>query len=161
MNFHAEVTYPTTLHEVLAMLRDPEYQRERLRVAGVDADSIEIVDTDDGFASVVKVTQSADELRLPSMAKRFLPADGVRATITESWSNGGDTGEILLDLDGLPVEFTATSSLTESDSSVKRVVDGTIRVSVPLVGKKIETQAVKHINDIVRAEEQAARNYLA
>ncbi|MDO5720642.1 MAG: DUF2505 domain-containing protein [Actinomycetaceae bacterium] len=161
MEFRAEVTYPADLQVVLAMLKDPEYQRERLRLAGMEAESIEVMSTDNGFASVVKITQNADDIRVPPMAKRFIPADGVRATITEFWDEEGDSGTIALDLAGLPIDFTATSRLRGAGESVKRLVEGTIQVRVPLIGKKIEAQAVQHVKDIVEAEEQAARAYLS
>lgn len=160
MKFDATVTYPAPLDAVWSMLRDEKFHKSRLQAAHVKADHIEIVDEGDAFTAVVEMMQDASDVKIPSMAKRFLPSDGIRATISERWDTTTCEGVLTVDLGGLPVQFVATSHLNDDGSSVTRTVSGDLTVKVPMIGKKLESEAIKQVSRIVTAEEQAANNYL-
>lgn len=160
MKFDAKVTYRAPLDAVWSMLRDEKFHQARLQLAHAEADSIEIAEEGDAFTAVVEIMQDTSDLKFPTMAKRFLPADGIRATISERWDTTTCEGVLTVDLGGLPVQLSATSHLDDNGHSVTRTVSGDLIVKVPMIGKKLESEAVKHVSEIVTAEEQAAADYL-
>ncbi|MDO5729629.1 MAG: DUF2505 domain-containing protein [Actinomycetaceae bacterium] len=160
MKFDAEVTYGAPMAQVWSMLRDTQFHEARLRAAHVDAKSVDVLEDGDSFTSVVEIVHDSTKLKLPSMAKRLLPSDSIRATISERWDMTTGEGVLAVDLGGLPVQLEATSRLHDEGESVTRTVRGDLTVTVPMIGKKLEAEAVKQVGEIVAAEEQAAADYL-
>lgn len=162
MEFHATAKYPAPLDEVLKMLTSEEFQRVRLADLPVKIKSVQI--NDGPKKSEVTVTTEIHakpaDLNLPSMADKFIPRQGLTVAMTETWNIDSSQSVLTFDTGGLPVKVSATSKLIDEGDAVTRNVEGTVTVSVPIVGRKLEQRAVAEMGEIVRAEESAARKYL-
>lgn len=162
MEFHATAKYPAPLDEVLKMLTSEEFQRVRLADLPVKIKSVQI--NDGPKKSEVTVTTEIHakpaDLNLPSMADKFIPRQGLTVAMTETWNIDSAQSVLTFDTGGLPVKVSATSKLIDEGDAVTRNVEGTVTVSVPIVGRKLEQRAVAEMGEIVRAEESAARKYL-
>ena len=63
-------------------------------------------------------------------------------------------------VDGAPVSVEATSTLAPADAGSVRVVTGNVSVRVPLLGGRIEKEAVAHLGRVVEREQALAANWL-
>ena len=64
-------------------------------------------------------------------------------------------------VDGAPVSVEATSTLAPADAGSVRVVTGNVSVRVPLLGGRIEKEAVAHLGRVVERERELAATWLA
>lgn len=79
---------------------------------------------------------------VPASLQRFLPADG-RVLQTDVWQpvgpDGVRRGSWRLEASGAPARMTGQLRLEPSGTGCRHVVEGTVEVSVPLVGRRLET----------------------
>jgi hypothetical protein len=78
---------------------------------------------------------------VPGFLERFLPKEG-RAVQNESWgppdANGICTGSWSVDIPGAPATLGGTSTLEPSGTGSVQIINGTAKVSIPLIGGKAE-----------------------
>jgi hypothetical protein len=125
------LTYDASRDAVAAMLLDPAFREavlERQRVTRGSA-------TLDGDVMTVEQARSSDGV--PSFAKKFI-GDEIVIVQTETWSSPDRAG-IVITIPGKPGEVTGSSRLAEADGQTTQTVDLEVRVSIPLVGGKIES----------------------
>ena len=143
MQFTQSISYPGTVDEVVAMYLTPAYLERRFGqfvVEGSQAVSVEGERA--SFAGTVR-----PEL-IPAAAARFVKSD-LRVSFTEEWT----TNEA-----GVSVE--ATSTLTSAEGGSVRDVTGNVSVRVPLLGGRIEKEAVAHLGRVVEREQALATQWL-
>ena len=157
MQFTQSVSYPGTVDEVVAMYLTPDYLERRFGqfvVAGSSTVSVEGERV--SFAGTVR-----PEL-IPSAASRFVKSD-LRISFTEEWTSNeaGASSRTSVTVDGAPVSVEATSTLTGTETGCSRAVSGNVSVRVPLLGGRIEKEAVAHLGRVVEREEALAATWLA
>lgn len=156
MQFTQSVSYPGTVDEVVAMYLTPAYLERRFGQFVVDGSSTVSVEGERvSFAGTVR-----PEL-IPAAASRFVKSD-LRVTFTEEWATNeaGATSRTSVTVDGAPVSVEATSTLSPSDAGSAREVSGNVSVRVPLLGGRIEKEAVTHLGRVVEREQALATNWL-
>ena len=156
MQFTQSVSYPGTVDEVVAMYLTPAYLERRFDqfvVEGSQAVSVEGERV--SFAGTVR-----PEL-IPAAAARFVKSD-LRISFTEEWARGeaGATSRTSVTVDDAPVSVEATSTLAPADAGSVRVVTGNVSVRVPLLGGRIEKEAVSHLGRVVEREQALAAQWL-
>ena len=156
MQFTQSVSYPGTVDEVVAMYLTPAYLERRFGqfvVEGSQAVSVEGERV--SFAGTVR-----PEL-IPAAAARFVKSD-LRVSFTEEWTTNeaGATSRTSVTVDGAPVSVEATSTLAPADAGCTRDVTGNVSVRVPLLGGRIEKEAVAHLGRVVEREQALAANWL-
>ncbi|MDO5035120.1 MAG: DUF2505 domain-containing protein [Actinomycetaceae bacterium] len=159
MKFHTSVTYPADLSSVKRMLQDEDFYRRRLEKAPVQVEGVDVRASDGQVQATSSFVARVDELEIPAGAKRFLPDSGLQISVVETWNTADNTGKIVFNAKGLPVSMSATCVLIEEGNKVRRDTDGDLTVSVPLLGRKIETAAIGNISKVVELEEEIARRY--
>ena len=79
---------------------------------------------------------------VPGFLERFLPADG-KAGQTDTWEpdagDGTRRGTWRADIPGAPAEVSGRMRLEPDGSGSRYVVEGTVKVRIPLVGGKAES----------------------
>lgn len=156
MQFTQSVSYPGTVDEVVAMYLTPAYLERRFGQFVVEGSSTVSVEGERvSFAGTVR-----PEL-IPAAASRFVKSD-LRVTFTEEWATNeaGATSRTSVTVDGAPVSVEATSTLSPSDAGSAREVSGNVSVRVPLLGGRIEKEAVTHLGRVVEREQALATNWL-
>ena len=156
MQFTQSVSYPGTVDEVVAMYLTPAYLERRFGQFVVEGSSTVSVEGERvSFAGTVR-----PEL-IPAAAARFVKSD-LRITFTEEWARGeaGATSRTSVTVDGAPVSVEATSTLAPADAGSVRVVTGNVSVRVPLLGGRIEKEAVSHLGRVVEREQALAAQWL-
>ncbi len=139
MDVHVEHPYDASPDDVFAMLTDPEFLRARLEATGaLKYEVVECEETSDGgFRIVTRRTVQAD---IPGFARRvFTPTNSM--TQVEDWRpafEGAREGMWRIDAQGVPVSTSGTTHLESVDGGAAQYIDGTIKVSVPLIGGRLE-----------------------
>ena len=157
MQFTQSVSYPGTVDEVVAMYLTPDYLERRFGQFVVACSTTVSVEGERvSFAGTVR-----PEL-IPSAASRFVKSD-LRISFTEEWTSNeaGARSRTSVTVDGAPVSVEATSTLTGTGTGCSRAVSGNVSVRVPLLGGRIEKEAVAHLGRVVEREEALAATWLA
>lgn len=141
MDSKLEYSYDADPDVVFAMFSDPEFLRAKLEATGaLEYEVVECAKTPDGgFHIVTKRTVKAD---IPGFAKRFFKPN-TSMTQTEDWepaSDGTRAGTWRIEPQGVPVPVSTsgTTRLEGSGGGAVQLIAAIIKVSVPLVGGKLE-----------------------
>lgn len=156
MQFTQSMSYPGTVDEVVAMYLTPDYLERRFGRFVVEGSTTVSVEGERvSYAGTVR-----PEL-IPAAAARFVKSD-LRVTFTEEWTlnEAGATSRTSVAVDGAPVSVEATSTLTPSDAGSVREVSGNLSVRVPLLGGRIEKEAVARVGRLTDSEQASAAQWL-
>ena len=157
MRFRHEQHYAATPAEVHAMLADESF---RARVTDAQEARTSTVDiTPDGDAVTVRLDQTRGSEGIPAFAQKIV-GDSIRIVQVETWA---DASEAALDvtIPGKPGRLTGTISLAVDGSGTVKVVDGDLRVNVPLLGGKLERLVADLLGEALDQEGQVGKAWLA
>ena len=156
MEFSQSVTYPGTVDEVVAMFLSSGYQERRFGSFVVEGSSSTVVE-----GERITFSGTARPELLPAAASRFVKG-ALHISFTEEWTRdeAGARSRTRVTVEGAPVSVEATSTLAPADAGSVRVVTGNVSVRVPLLGGRIEKEAVAHLGRVVEREQALAANWL-
>lgn len=161
--FRSEDHYDATVDEVFEAMVDRDFVVQKYTTLGHrDIEVLELAPTASGGHRVA--TQRTVEAQgMPDFVKRVV---GDRQTIvqTDEWSARGDDGTRTstwsVETKGVPATVTGRSTLRpDGDGAVISIV-GDIKVSVPLIGGKIEGSVVGVFEAQARAEMEFGQQWL-
>ena len=162
MDFHNEYRYAATPDAVFAMMREPEFIREKLKATeALEYDVVECADAPDGaFRIVTTRTVQAD---IPSFARKvFKPTQAM--TQTEEWSAAtAESREATWKIEpkGVPVTTGGTSRLEAVDGGTVQHIIGSIKVKVPLIGGRLEKFVYDQAAATMEKEHEFGQRWLA
>lgn len=160
MKFTESYSYPANLDTVLKMYRDPAFSKARMAPGKFNDEKVEATGDDSNFT--VTASAAVNAAMIPDKVRRFVPGTP-HFTIEDQWKRTNDveaTGQTVLKVQGVPVSLTLTSTLKQSGSDTLRTIEGELKVSIPLLGGKLEKQAVRYIPQVIKAEQDAAQQWL-
>jgi Protein of unknown function (DUF2505) len=148
---------------VLAAMTDAEYLRQRLAEIGGERSAL-VSHTIDGGTSKAVMRQGIDARHLPGVVQRIAPG-GVLIERTEIWQLAGEapfSGTITATVDGMPGTLRATSGLRAVNTEQSELsISGSVRVSIPLVGGKVEEVIADQLGRLIDAEAQFTNRWLS
>lgn len=100
---------------------------------------------------------------IPGFLTKFLPADG-KVTQTDTWgpADGGvRSGTWVADTPGSPAKVHGTMRLEPAGDGCRYVVEGTVKVSIPLLGGKAESVVVGMTQKLTAKEADVLRALVA
>lgn len=156
MEFTQSVTYPGTVDEVITMFLSPGYQERRFGSFVVEGSASATVEGERiTFSGTVR-----PEL-IPSAASRFVKGN-LRVTFVEEWKRDEAVARSrsTVTVEGAPVSFQATSTLSASEQGADRDVTGNVSVRIPLLGGRIEKEAVARAGRVIEHERVLAASWL-
>lgn len=156
MQFTQSMSYPGTVDEVVAMYLTPAYLERRFGQFMVEGSATVSVEGERvSFAGTVR-----PEL-IPAAAARFVKPN-LHIAFTEEWTTNeaGATSRTSVTVDGAPVSVEAASRLASAEAGCTRDVTGNVSVRVPLLGGRIEKEAVAHMDRVVEREQELATRWL-
>lgn len=157
MKFSHEMRYAATADEVYAMLADESFREQVCASGGALRSSASVNQNGAGMAVEVDQTMPADGI--PSFATKFV-GNEIQVVQKESWS-GRDRADLEVLIPGKPGHMRGTITLTERDGETVETVDGDIKVSIPLVGGKLEALIGDLLASALRNEQRVGRTWLA
>ena len=128
---------------VFALLTDPEFLERKFAAGGAKDISVDHEDLADGTVRVT--TRRHVTVDLPGFAKKFIqPTNSLLQT--ETWDAAGP-GEpricrYRVDVQGVPSHIDGTVTLTPEGDTTRQDIEAKVKVSIPIVGGKLEGLAV-------------------
>lgn len=156
MRFHHELVYPADPGDVFAMLVDPAFREEVCEHQQVVSYSVSVEEHGDGTHVYVDQVQS---LRGIAESVRRFVGEEVEIEQRETW---GSTTRADLDVQipGKPGRLRGAITLSVRDGRTVETVSGDIRVSVPLVGRKVEEMVARVFTFALEAEHAVGERWL-
>jgi hypothetical protein len=157
MKFVHEMTYDAPAEAVAAMMADPAFRERVCEYQQVLEHSVSILD-DDGLLTVA-VDQVQEARGIPSYAVAFV-GDRIAIEQRETWHSPA-LADLTLKVRGKPAQMTGTITLRAEGERTIETVSGEVKVSVPLVGGRIEAVVGDVIRLALDAEYAVGRVWLA
>ena len=159
MKFSYKQSFPAKADAVLAMFCNPGYH-EKLQTALGASDYKQLEHSDDGTRFRIKCSyQVKSDVPLPGFAKKIL---GETSSVTqeERWDRASKTGEVNIQVKGLPATTRCTTALKDAGAGCAKNFDWEVNVKIPLIGGKIEQLIVDDIKKKNPVDEAASKKLL-
>lgn len=157
MRFEHTLRYDASPEEVFAMLGEAVF-RERVCEAQHVTECTATVDGVDDTMSVM-VDQKRPSEGIPSFAKKFV-GDTIHIQQREEWSSATDA-KLDVSIPGKPGHLKGTITLRADGDGTVETVSGDLKVSIPLLGGKIEVLIAELLEHALQAEHRVGTAWLA
>jgi uncharacterized protein YndB with AHSA1/START domain len=134
MKLSHTAVYDAPLDEVYAMLTDPAFREHAARSSGVLEVSVDVQPHGEGHT--VRMEQVQPVRGVPSFATKFA-GDTTEAVVEEVWSSPRSS-TLVVQTPGKPTRIEGSYTLQEHDGRTTQSFQGECKVSVPLIGGKLE-----------------------
>jgi Protein of unknown function (DUF2505) len=154
-------TYPAPATVVYSTLVDEAFLTERLRsIGGKGAALLDHSVTGDRAA--FRMRQGVDASRLPGAVRSILNGDLV-VEREERWAaaDGAHTGTSRVTIGGVPGEIRGRSRITDAGSGSALTISAQVKVSIPLVGGRLEKVVAEQVEKLLATEAEYAEKWLA
>ncbi|MGJ3509229.1 DUF2505 domain-containing protein [Enemella sp. A6] len=154
MDITSRLEFPAAPADVFALLVNRDFLIDVCRAGGATAHDVRV----EGQRTISQRTLPA-----PDMAKTFTgPTISITEDITwgEAKADGGRVGDLVLTVDGQPARMTGTVTLAPNGGGSTITVNGDLKVSIPLVGKKLEKSAAPAIYDGIKVQQDVGIRWL-
>jgi hypothetical protein len=157
MRFEHTNRYAATPSEVLAMLTTPAFRERVCEQQHALDHSVEI--SGSGVGATVVITQSQSMKSAPGVARK-LTGDSVEIVQREVWRTA-DAADFAMEIPGKPGHLHGTVALRETATGCEEVFAGEVKVSIPLVGGKLEGLIGEILRKALRREGEVGVTWLA
>ncbi|SKB04334.1 DUF2505 domain-containing protein [Aeromicrobium choanae] len=152
MKLTEKFEYPASPEQVFGLVSDQGFRERSCERQGARDYSVTV--EEQGGATVVTIVRTM-ESDMPDFIKK-LTGDSVTVTQVEKWgpadAAGTRTAEVSVDIHGQPARMLGTSTIAGSGNVSTMSVDGDVKVSLPLIGRRIEPEVAKAITASLRDE---------
>ncbi|WP_420110987.1 DUF2505 domain-containing protein [Pseudactinotalea sp.] len=161
--FTARITYAAPANEVAAMLADPAYVERKVAASRPVSSAVEVQGGAEGeFTVTTQRALPTDDL--PAAVQNLI-GRSIELRLVERWgapdSAGSRRGTVELDVLGKPAGARGTVTLTPNGAQTVVAYEGAVEARVPLVGRKIEEQAVQQVQTVLNLEQAVGSAWLA
>lgn len=144
MRMHLEHHYDADVETVFALITDPDFMTRKYTAIGSTNVAVDRSEEDGGGCELVmRRTVTVD---LPGFAKRVMTPSNT-AVQTENWAvadtNGARICMYHVEIQGMPSKVTGTVTLSAEGTGTKQDIEADVKVSIPLLGGKLEKFAVE------------------
>jgi hypothetical protein len=154
-------TFPAPATVVYSTLVDEAFLSERLRsIGGKGAALLDHSRTGDRTA--FRMRQGVDASRLPGAVRSILNGDLV-VEREERWEPAGAeyAGTSQVTISGMPAEIRGRQRVAPRGDGTDLVVTAQVKVSIPLIGGKLERVVAEQVGKLLAAEAEYAEKWLA
>lgn len=152
MKLAKNYTYPADVADVFALIRSEEFRTEGCIDQKALDQEVTVEVEDDRHVVTIRRTMPSE---MPDFVRK-LTGDTVEVVQVETWepaaADGSRTAAVSVDIVGQPAQMKGTAALTADGGSTSFTVEGNVKVSIPLIGRKIEPEVVKAISASLDAE---------
>ena len=152
-----ELIYDAPLSEVAAMLRDAAFREKVCARQRVLSHQIDI--TEDGEAADIRIERLQAVEKVPSFAAKVV-GDQITIVQREEWSDLHE-GSYSVGIPDKPGHISGTVTLTERGAQTVETIRLDIKVSIPLVGSKLEGVVHDLLTSALRTEHEGGVAHLA
>jgi hypothetical protein len=157
MKFSHEIRYAASAADVYAMLADESFREKVCAASGALSQSASVTPTSAGMDVVVDQTLPAHGI--PAFATKFVGSE-IQVLQKETWTSPTHA-DLEVTIPGKPGHLRGSITLAENAGETVETVSGDIKVSIPLVGGKLEALIGDLLASALRNEERVGRSRLA
>lgn len=163
MDMTTEMSYPgATVDDVVGLALNADFRAAVCEATTAIEHEVSVDEHDDGSAVVtLRRTMPAN---VPDFARRFV-GETITLEQTETWAPDDGSGvrraSLHLTVAGQPASMTGAISVSVEGGGAVERVNGVVRVSVPFIGGKVETELVKGLVAAARKEQELGREWLS
>jgi hypothetical protein len=151
------LTYPgTTVETVYGMFADPAFRTAVSEAQRVIDFSCDI--TPSGAGMKVKLQEAHGTDRIPSFAQKLV-GNEIRFIREESWTSPSGA-DVQVTIPDKPADMNGSTSLTQTGEDVIQQIDLGVKVSIPLVGGKLEGLVADFVRKAFDAENKVGMKWL-
>ncbi|WP_024801940.1 DUF2505 domain-containing protein [Nocardia sp. BMG51109] len=155
--YTAQYTHPADA--IRAAFADEQYWKDRIEeVGGPNARLDSFSASVDEEQVHVEMVQSIPAAELPSAITSARPGDLIIPR-TESYS--GFAGTFTAQVQDAPAQVRGTVTLTDQGETARADIQGSVEVSIPLFGKKIEGVVAEKLLELLAAETDFTNEWIA
>jgi len=157
MRFSHTSTYDAPPDEVYAMLTDPKFREKVCTFVKSPTHSVSAAASGEVVSVTIDQTQSVR--KVPAFAAKLV-GETIRIVQVERWTTPA-AADLELTIPGKPGHLRGLIALDPSATGTIQTVTGELKVSIPLVGGKLEGLIEGLLKMFMRAEEKVGRAWLA
>ncbi|MGH3355506.1 MAG: DUF2505 domain-containing protein [Nocardioidaceae bacterium] len=161
MDLRSELNYDAAPDDVFTMLCDEAFRTAVCKATG--STSYDVAVSRDGDGAQVRVRRVLPA-QVPDFAKKFV-GDHIEVVQTERWGgpgpDGGRSADLKVEIPGKPGSVTGSVTLSPSAGGSRELITGDIKVSIPLVGRKLEGEVHRGITAAIKVEQRVGTKWLA
>ena len=150
-----------TVAEVFAMLSDEAFQKRKCDATGALSSTVEV--NGDADRPVITSFRRMSTEGLSDLVRRFVK-DWIDIEEIVAWGAAADDGsrssDVKVSFVGQPVKMAATMSIRPSGTGTTGKLVGELKVSIPLIGGKVESATAPLILKALAIEETVGREWL-
>jgi hypothetical protein len=151
------LTYPgATVDTVFGMFADPAFRKAVSEDQRVIDFSCDITPTGGGMKVRLEEAHGTD--RIPSFAQKLV-GNEIRFIREETW-NSPSGADVQVVIPGKPGDMTGSTSLTQSGDGVVQQIELEVKVSIPLVGGKLEGLVADFVVRAFDSENEVGEKWL-
>lgn len=153
-----ELVYPNaTVAEVAAMLADPAFRRAVASYQHAIRSEVTVTPAGAGRKIVFEYAHGTE--RVPGFAKKLV-GDEIPIVQEETWRSDAE-GDLLVTIPGKPGDMKGTVRIVQRGDDAVETIDLAVKVSIPLLGGKIEDLIAGLLQKGFRAENRVGTKWLA
>lgn len=156
MKFRKEIRFDAGVDDVYAMLVSAAFRERVAEEAGATSWDVQVTETPDGVRSLVEST--APTSGLPGFAKSVI---GSQMSIRQEEVYRGQQGTLTVTLPGKPGSLNGQITLTEDGAATVQTVTAEVKVSIPLVGGRIEKLIGQVMGNLLKLQGRVGAAWLA
>lgn len=151
-----------TLDSIYSTFGEEGFWVDRIRTVGTSRDSLDDLVVGDESISVT-VTQFVPDSDIPDFARKVLPGELslVRQVAYHRHADERLSGTSLAEAVGGLGKITGEGETVPEGGEAVESLEGRVKVSVPLLGSRLEKLVVEHITDLLVAEHDHLNRWLA
>ena len=157
MKVSHEIRYAAPADDVYAMLAEQAFRERVCDANRAVGRTVQVTPSGVGMRVVVDQTLPSDGI--PSFATKFV-GDRIQVVQTENWA-GPSGADLEVTIPGKPGHLRGTIKLVENGGETLQNISGDLKVSIPLVGGKLEELIGSLLKSALRQEERVGRAWLA
>jgi hypothetical protein len=160
MDVREDIVYDASPDDVFEMLCDQTFREKVCR--GIGSVRYDVTIERDGDRATVR-NDRVMKADLPDIAKKVV-GDTIEMVQTEEWGpregDGSRHGAFHVEIPGKPGSISGTVSIAPEGGGTREVVAGKVKVSIPLVGKKLEAEVVRGLKSALEVEGRIGAGWL-
>lgn len=143
-------------------LTEEAFWHDRLTAVGTPADTLDNFEVT-GDSITVTVTQHIPDEDIPDIARKVLPGQLVivRTNVISGFDGERFVGKATADAAGGLGRILGDSTASSKDGAAVEDVSGNVKVSVPLLGGKLEKLVVDHLQKLLTSEYEQLNRWTA
>jgi len=148
---------------VYTTLVDPAFLRARLAELGGPGAALHDHRVEPDGRVSYRLRHGVEAKNLPSAVRTLLGGD-LTIDRAETWRpepGAGYSGTVKVTIPGMPGDLGGKVRLTDTDDGSTLLLDGEVRIPIPLVGGKIEETVAGQISQLLGSEHAFAEKWLA